>query len=322
MDSSNRKEPTILKRDLENEDLAVKLDGKMDIIFEYIASRPPTEQDECFNFTIKAFDKLVIQTHRSHYAQYVIFYICALKPYFVDSFLGYLFTALFTETNAPTVRQACATFIGMCLSFPLKSLSLFCVGFLGSFVARAAYLPSVTVKRVVEQLMPWIHDYLDRNPNQNPDAARHGVFYYVFQALMMIILFRHQHLTELDSQAVRKLELERLIHSNLNPIKMSGSQTIATEFVKVLRQHGVKVSNILQRNKKIILPTKTFAGTDNVIYAFFPFDPYHLTVSGRFIKPMYIVWVQPQDTGSSLAFPLCLEIELKLTFCFFALLRL
>jgi len=90
----------------------------------------------------------------------------------------------------------------------------------GSFVARAKYLSPVTVKRVVEQLMPWLHDYVDRFTNQTPDAARHGVFYYIFQSLALILLFRHKELTELDTNYIRKLELERLIHSSLNPVKV------------------------------------------------------------------------------------------------------
>jgi len=73
---------------------------------------------------------------------------------------------------------------------------------------------------------------------------------------------------------------------------------MATEFIKMLRQYGVKVSNILQRNKKIVLPTKTAFGTDNIIHPFFPFEPYTLAVSSRFVKQHYNVWAKPPDTGS------------------------
>eukprot|EP01122_Echinamoeba_exundans_P006681 TRINITY_DN192_c0_g1_i3.p1 TRINITY_DN192_c0_g1~~TRINITY_DN192_c0_g1_i3.p1 ORF type:complete len:480 (+),score=105.44 TRINITY_DN192_c0_g1_i3:1406-2845(+) len=263
---------------IENQEAANKLDIMMDIIFTFLTSRNPEEWDDYFRILLKAFDKIILPTHRSKFTQFIVFYFCRAKPDFGVSFVDHLFGITDDEQKPMQLRQAAAAYIG-------------------SFMGRANFLSSVCLQRAVSKMVLWLREYINLHPNQTPDTDRHGLFYHIAQSAIYVLTFHHKVLTEtFETHFIRNLGLEHIIFSSMNPLKLC-VQSVVHEFVKIARSHGVKVSNILQRNERAVIPTKTAFGSANVFEAFFPFDPYLLSISARYINPLYQHWERKSDTG-------------------------
>jgi hypothetical protein len=264
----------------ENQETAGKLDCLMDLLLSFLTTRSPNEWDEYFATLVKAFDVIILPTHKSKFTQYLLFYFCRAKLEFADMFLQYLFEQLENEERAIQHRQSAAAYIG-------------------SYVARANYLSPHHVRNVLERLVSWLHAYVERFPTATPDTVRHGLFYAVAQASIYVLTFQHERLFHVvDSGYLKTLNLSRIVYSPLNPLKVC-VQSVVNEFVRVAQSHGIRFDNMRQHNKRV-LPTKTAFGASNVFDAYFPFDPYLLQTSSRFIVPLYTQWQRrggAQDDG-------------------------
>lgn len=88
------------------------------------------------------------------------------------------------------------------------------------------------------------------------------------------------------------LELDAIIQSRLNPLRLCAS-TVVTEFLKVAADLcGLLPSAraVLERNKRVVLATKSVFGNANQLDSFFPFDPYLLRHSSKHISAIYQTW--------------------------------
>jgi len=151
------------------------------------------------------------------------------------------------------------------------------------------------LKRVLE----WAHHYIEdrekldltQNIITTPDADVHFVFYSVCQLIFYVFCFRHEQLKSYqitNKENVAELNLEHLIKTKLNPLKVC-LPSIVREFVKVVKGLNiVDCTNIMDRNSKIVLSTKS-----NQLESFFPFDPFLLKLSSKFIHPIYQIWKGP-----------------------------
>ncbi|KAK3717337.1 hypothetical protein QZH41_011568, partial [Actinostola sp. cb2023] len=237
------------------------------------------------------YEKIILPTHASCHIHFVVFYICSLDQAFANSFLDLCWKKM-ENPNVPSIlRQASAAYMA-------------------SFVARAKFLPISTVKVCVELLIHWIHCYIDVHDATcaGPDAARHGPFYSVCQALFYMFVFRHRSLLELEDghKFIRRLSFERIITSRLNPLKVCLT-TIVNLFALVTSRHQIVLCyTVIERNKRSLLPIASIQSNKavsrltifNQLDSFFPFDPYLLPKSGKFIKPLYQEWGGvEEDTG-------------------------
>lgn len=71
------------------------------------------------------------------------------------------------------------------------------IGYLVSILARSKYIKVDMVKRYLQTLCDWIHQYIQRcDTNQSSHPLRtHTVFYSICQAVFYIISFRSRELT-------------------------------------------------------------------------------------------------------------------------------
>jgi RNA polymerase I-specific transcription initiation factor RRN3 len=60
---------------------------------------------------------------------------------------------------------------------------------------------------------------------------------------------------------------------------------------------------LLKANEKVVLPTKSSFGGSNQLDMFFPFDPYLLKHSSKYITALYTQWSGPADEDESDAPP-------------------
>ncbi|POS86561.1 hypothetical protein EPUL_001294 [Erysiphe pulchra] len=286
-----------------------KMDLILDMLFTiyspYFFDVNSTEAISIFETLLAHFANIILPTYRSRHTQFLLFHFAQKSEHLVDQFSGTCLQLAFHPGQPDVLKQAA-------------------VAYLASFIARGAHIQPKIVRTVFEL----IGDNLDHLRTQNelicrgPDLHRFGTFYALTQALLYIFCFRWRDLvtsTEIleDEDTTvyfgqdltwfpgMKEVLSRTIYSKLNPLKVC-SPAIVTEFAKLA--HYLKfmyVYPLLETNKRIRLgqftlankdPGPRDAGTasyDNSWYqleAYFPFDPYQLPISRRWIDSDYVQW--------------------------------
>eukprot|EP01130_Rhizamoeba_saxonica_P018354 TRINITY_DN914_c0_g1_i4.p1 TRINITY_DN914_c0_g1~~TRINITY_DN914_c0_g1_i4.p1 ORF type:complete len:528 (-),score=91.42 TRINITY_DN914_c0_g1_i4:110-1693(-) len=261
---------------------ANKLDAMLGLMIQYLEAVPEGERrDNVFKNMLKAFDSLLLHTHKSKFTQFLIFFICKQNRDYATYFLKYLFNKLEVEVESPIIQRTCAAYIG-------------------SFAGRAAYIDISHLKEAIHSLFTWIHRYLDKNEGSYPDAERHAVFYSVCQAALYVICFKQDLLSNnFDHGFMKNLRIQRVLESSLNPLILILS-TVVQEFHQFTQNLSyINCGQILERNKNIVLPTKSSYGGSNHLDTFFPFDPYLLKHSSQYFKGYYTYWKSENDIESS-----------------------
>ncbi|KAJ7386292.1 DNA independent RNA polymerase I transcription factor [Desmophyllum pertusum] len=271
-------------------EMADKLDILMTILFKHILEVTHMNGEhnvdagtELFNELLVVFENVILPTHALCHVQFVMFQLCSFDLDFSNSLLDVCWRKI-EEPNTPAIlRQANAAYVA-------------------SFIARAKYIPISTVQTCLDLVAHWIHCYIDMNDADcvGPDVDKYGPFYSVCQALFYMIIFRHKQLLDLEAglKYIRRLNLDRIVTCRLNPLKVC-LPTVVTMFAHITRYHEIVFCyTIIERNNRMTLPVATPASSRavlnlsfmNQLDAFFPFDPYLLRRSAKFIKSLYQEW--------------------------------
>ncbi|KAG5279348.1 hypothetical protein AALO_G00076810 [Alosa alosa] len=239
---------------------------------------------------LAVFDKLILPTHASCHVQYCVFYLCSFRLGLAEAFLDHLWKQLQSPSQPSVLRQAAA-------------------GYMGSFLARAKFLPVPTVRACLDLLVPWLHLYIDNQDASSRsfcDVTLHGPFYAACQAIFYTLVFRHRALVEGNMKKglayLQSLNLERIVMCQLNPLKVC-LPAITNMFAAITRKYQlVFCYTIIERNNRSTLPVirssvggNSVSANTNPLDSFFPFDPYLLKRSGKLIEPLYQVWEEPSD---------------------------
>ncbi|XP_004604384.1 RNA polymerase I-specific transcription initiation factor RRN3 [Sorex araneus] len=251
------------------------IDGKIDV----------TKTKDLYRDLVTIFDKLLLPTHASCHVQFFIFYLCSFKLGFAEAFLEHLWKKLQDPNNPAIIRQAAGNYIG-------------------SFLARAKFIPLITVKSCLDLLVNWLHTYLDNQDSGAKafcDVALHGPFYSACQAVFYTVVFRHKQLLSGNLREglryLQSLNFERIVMSQLNPLKIC-LPSVVNFFAAITNKYQlVFCYTIIERNNRQMLPViRNTAGGDSVqtctnpLDTFFPFDPCVLKRSKKFIDPLYQEW--------------------------------
>uniref|UniRef100_F6W8D3 RRN3 homolog, RNA polymerase I transcription factor n=1 Tax=Ornithorhynchus anatinus TaxID=9258 RepID=F6W8D3_ORNAN len=272
--------------------LAERLDILLSVLFSYIKDVCYVNGEIDINKTkdlyrdlIAIFDKLVLPTHASCHTQYFMFYICSFKLGFAEAFLEHLWKKLQNPNNPAVLRQAAGSYIG-------------------SLLARAKFIPIITVKACLDLLVNWLHNYLDDQDVGTKafcDVTLHGPFYSACQAIFYTLVFRHKQLLDGSLRKglayLQSLNFERLVMCQLNPLKIC-LPTVVNLFAAITRKYQlVFCYTIIERNNRQMLPViRSSVGGDSVqtctnpLDSFFPFDPCVLKRSKKIIDPFYQIW--------------------------------
>ncbi|NWU94552.1 RRN3 factor, partial [Upupa epops] len=272
--------------------LAERLDILMTIVFSYIKDTCHVNGKLDINNTkdlyrdlVSVFDKLILPTHASCHVQYFMFYICSFKLGLAEAFLDHLWKKLHDPNNPSVIRQTAGSYIG-------------------SFLARAKFIPIVTVKACLDLLVNWMHKYIDNQDmgsNAYCDIALHGPFYSTCQAVFYTLIFRHKQLLDGNLRKglsyLQSLNFERIVMCQLNPLKIC-LPSIVNLFAAITRKYQlVFCYTIIERNNRQFIPVvRSGTGGDlvqtctNPLDSFFPFDPYVLKRSKKTIDPFYQFW--------------------------------
>lgn len=278
--------------------VAERLDTLMAVVLAYIkdachvnGSLHVERTKDLYKDLLSVFDKLILPTHASCHVQYTLFYLCSFRVALAEAFLDHLWKILQSPSQPAVLRQAAA-------------------GYLGSFLARAKFIPVLTVRACLDLLISWIHRYIDSQDSSGRqaccDISLHGPFYTACQAVFYTLIFRHRAMMEGNMKKgleyMQSLNLERVVMCQLNPLRVC-LPSVTSMFAAITRTYQVVFCyTIIERNNRNVLPVVRSSGAGdhvttntNPLDSFFPFDPYLLKRSGQLIEPLYQVWEELPD---------------------------
>lgn len=287
-----------------------KMDAILDLLFTtynpYFLDPHSHEATDMFETLLMHFQKIILPTYRSRHTQFLIFHFSQTADYLVDQFAGTCAQLAFDSNHPAVLRQSSAAY-------------------LASFVARGIHVQPHVVRTVFELIGSKLDDIRAANEItcRGPNLRRYGTFYALTQALLYIFCFRWRDLLiasdvfddDDESTAFRGQDLHwipgiketlfRTIHSKLNPLKIC-SPSIVAEFAKIAKHlEFMQVYPLLETNKRIRLSQyATGPGSGAVrdaalatsdeswhqLDAYFPFDPYQLPISKKWIEGDYVQW--------------------------------
>lgn len=273
--------------------IAETLDIGMVKVFKHIQdeieSKNKQRVDRLCSSIYKIFESELLPTHKSHHVQFVIFYLCSFRESICDFFIKKLWHIICNFNFAPSLRQAA-------------------VGYLASLLARGKFVSMCSLKNALIDLTNWTHQYIQRTDGIGNSSLRaHLVFYSISQAVFYIIAFRSKTLTTDNNGLLflQSLQLSMLVTCQLNPLRVC-FPAIATTFAGVTRAHQLAYCHtVLERNARRKLATiysNDSQMPDECLDTFFPFDPYLLKKSAKFIEPHYLHYrVNEEDDEGMLA---------------------
>jgi len=265
------------------EENMTKMDQLMTLFFAYIDSVSFEEgvldynaAGSLFKDLLCVFEHFMIKTQCTH-VQFMLFHMASLHRDFMEAFLATCWGILQDPNYASILRQTSACY-------------------LSSFLARAKFVDISIVRRELRNLSAWIHRYIDyQDDNTQIAKTKHGPFYSACQALFYIFVYHHKLLVETpaDITFTKSLNLARIVTSRLNPLKYC-LESVVGMFARVTRMYQIVFCySIIERNNRSLENMsehcKVIEG-DGSMGTFFPFDPYMLPKSGKWIQPLYCLW--------------------------------
>lgn len=294
-----------------------KMDSILDILFQtytpYFSDPDSTLANSMFQTLLSHFRTTILPTYRSRHTQFLLFHFAQSSEHHVDEFAGECVELAFKSGNAAILKQSAAAYLA---SFVSRGAHVRPEVVRDVFDFIGSQLDIIRVEN-------------EKNC-RGPDLHRYGTFYATTQALLYIFCFRWRDLilTESDDDVFddddpaaflsRDLEwregikelLRRTIYSKLNPLKIC-APAIVEEFAKIANKlRFMFVYPLLETNKRVRLSQFTlgagpkggmlrdsgFANQDgdgeswHQLDAYFPFDPYQLPISRRWIEGDYVAW--------------------------------
>ncbi|KAH0544475.1 hypothetical protein FGG08_001372 [Glutinoglossum americanum] len=291
-----------------------KMDSLLDLMFGYYTpffANKTTDGSDDFNLLLQQFSTTILPTYRSRHTQFILFHFAQSSPWLIDWFTGVCIAQAFDPARPLVFKQIAAAYVG-------------------SFVARAANMTKEMVREVFRIVGANIVSYCKKEEAEcrGPDVRRYGDFYAATQALLYIFCFRWRELTinnedrdEDDDPRYYdfcettwvpgiKDTLHRTIYSKFNPLKVC-SPLIVNQFARLANHlRFLYVFPLIESNKRLRL-SHTTVSTTNWTYshpdretaltarkdelwleleAYFPFDPYKLPRSKRWIDGEYVEW--------------------------------
>ncbi|KYK54355.1 RNA polymerase I specific transcription initiation factor RRN3 superfamily [Drechmeria coniospora] len=289
-----------------------KMDAVLDTLFTFYTPHfmnPGSDKAfDMFTTILREFDHMVLPTYKSRHTQFLVFHFAQQHERLTDAFCGQLMATAFQGNTPNVLKQAAASY-------------------LASFVARGAHVPKHLVRTMFMLLIHHLEQYRRRYEPlcRGPDLRRFHPYYSLVQATLYIFCFRWQDLVvsapdmvepddpasyigqDLEWVGTSKQDLSVQIFGKLNPLKVC-APVIVEEFARLAhRLNFMYIYPLVESNKRVRLTqflSSTYAtggalrdtGSDAQAESFhqldpyFPFDPYQLPISKRWLVEDYVHW--------------------------------
>lgn len=298
-------------------DTVAKLDDVLDLLFAHytplFAHGKAFEVNDIFEHLVSQFSTFVLPTYRSRHTQFLIFHFAQISPSYAQRFATTLARMALGRSSASHGSVSAAAYLasfiarGARVSGPLiREIFIILANHLN--LLRDAYEPTC----------------------RGPDLSRYSIFYAAAQAMLYIFCFRWRDFivtsddTDLDNYDIydqgepdwmpgMKETLTQAIYSRLNPLKVC-SPAIVHQFAAIANHlRFMYVIPLLETNKRLRLSSyrslSSIGGASEMgaskrentltnhsgeshhqLDAFFPFDPYQLPKSKKWLEGDYMVW--------------------------------
>ncbi|GLI69244.1 hypothetical protein VaNZ11_013820 [Volvox africanus] len=311
------------------DEMANKMDSLMELAFEHLRKRIAAgELRQLWETLLSSFERTILNTHRSKFTQFLLFYVCFQSPmYCSQSLVRLLLTRLRDVRQAPITRTACAAY-------------------LASFLARAAFAADALVVKALQDMATFCVDYsksqgggltatqstenlsaaarpqrafsssglvvLALASEANAQMQRHQVFYAAIQAILYVLCYHMKSLVgdPLQQQQQVVADAGEQVRSNKE------RRELAETVVSLVRGPILQLLNHRLQPLGVCLPSVAAefvhqAASLNIVDCrsllaqvelstrfqrplemFFPFDPYLLRRSSRYLqlKHSYVRW--------------------------------
>ncbi|KAL2694203.1 hypothetical protein Neosp_000777 [[Neocosmospora] mangrovei] len=289
-----------------------KMDAVLDTLFRVYTphfTNPGSDTAfDAFTVLLREFDHMVLPTYKSRHTQFLIFHFAQMHERLTDAFCGQLIATAFQSNTPNVLKQAAAAY-------------------LASFVARGSHLPGSLIRNIFGLLLHHLETYRKKYEPlcRGPDLKRFHPYYSLVQATLYIFCFRWQDLIvstpefvdrddpasyigqEMEWMGTCRKDLSIQIFGKLNPLKVC-APVIVEEFAKIAhRLNFMYVYPLVEGNKRVRL-TQYLSATYSTggalrdagyemqdesyhqLDPYFPFDPYQLPVSKRWLEGDYVNW--------------------------------
>ena len=323
VDSVSESEETITEEERQLRELRLKvskMDGTLALLFEHYTDlidgeEPTPATNEGYQQLLSHFTSFIMP-NRCRHVQFLQFHFSQLSTAHTKLFAEECLRIAFANNNSPQRVTACAYLA----SFLARGRHLSKSSVQRYFAALCESLDSMRQK----------HEPASRGP----DRRAYNLYYAVAQAVLYVFCFRWRDLVtnNLDAEDIEaediiaggndlswmpgiKEIITRNIFCRLNPLKVC-SQEIVGEFAKIANHLRFQyVYSLLESNKRIRLgQTFSYYGSGGPIdigrretafdrqkgeshhqlEAYFPFDPYQLPKSKRWVEDDYNEWKLPR----------------------------
>jgi RNA polymerase I-specific transcription initiation factor RRN3 len=289
-----------------------KLDIIMDLLFSHydaIFEEDGPEADNLFSSLLAQFSNTILPTYRSRHTQFLLFHFSQTSAKRTEQFVNVCSDLAFDQLQPNVLRVTAAAY-------------------LASFIARGAHVSPDTVRVTFYHLSKTLEELRAKyEPGcKAPDVRRYGTYYAIAQALLYAFCFRWRdliitpdgkpptdediidHQGDYEWYHSAPKVLSRSIQSRLNPLKIC-TPTIVAQFARMAHHlHFLYVFSLIETNKRIRLAHTSASGyltgiggretalskktgqESFLLDAYFPFDPYLLPRSKRWIAEDYVQW--------------------------------
>jgi len=268
------------------------LDSGMEVLLAHISQQIEAGEACCKTLyldLVRLFESHISMVHCGH-VQFAMFYLLGKRPAFTSNFLDFLWNK-FQSPNTPAIIRKIIVF------------------YIAGLTSRAKYVSVHALMACLEKMTSWIHGYINSSTTADSTSAMssravscHGSFYAACQAVFYMFAFRHEELTA-SKRAInflRSLHFNTIVTSRLNPLYYCLHQVVRN-FSALARNYQLAYcETIIQRNSRICLPVvdgyhtaslsshrDKDAQTNNMLDAYFPFDPYRLPKSKHLFQEFY-----------------------------------
>ncbi|KAH9710480.1 RNA polymerase I specific transcription initiation factor RRN3 protein [Citrus sinensis] len=258
-----------------------------------VLQRMPTvhnKHERVFEILLQSFQITVLNTYKSKFAQFVVFYACALDPENCGLRFATMLADVFVSGLYPPLTR-----------FATMLADVFVSGLYPPLTSLWCFMPVHWIPKTVASDLPQclrmsllvvsiLHSqegmFIDSNDIILLMLVYHG------QAIMYVLCFRMRSIMDIPRLKSRLLlmPLETVLKHDLNPLKVC-LPSVVSEFLqqsKAAHLFTVSESFIFSDMLESEL-SRAFGGLER-LDMFFPFDPCLLKKSDSFIRPKFIYW--------------------------------
>ncbi|KAL6873722.1 hypothetical protein ACP4OV_013804 [Aristida adscensionis] len=266
---------------------AEKLDALMVVVCEHLKSCAEHYRlEKEFDILKGIFRQSVLRVHKSKFAQFIMFYACSLYPEICGIQFAFFLADIFIAKEEDPISRMSA------------------VSYVGSYLSRARFIAADTVVGVIDRLVNWCEQYCDFQNSRGATTAKpidHQIFYASCQAVMYILCFRLRSIMDYPNLKAQLFQMPFgfIFNHRLEPLKVC-LPSIVNEFLRQAKAARLFNASMKQEFEDAIESdlSRAFGGI-NRLDMFFPFDPYLLKESERYMRPNFEFWSMVKTTYSN-----------------------